>query len=288
MQCELDIYHDEPGQRYCYVKSGSNDDKFVIFIPGLTDGLLAVKYLNELQIALNKIGWSLIQFIYASSYNGYGTSSIDNDIKHIKLLIHHLIDKCDTKSFILLGFSTGCQDSVYFMKQMDEKIKSLIKGIIFHGPVSDREYEMTFDEYKDNIDLAKKLIKDKQSQNDTNYNENENENENKDENVDKNTKELVLMPIDKMHGIAVTAQRYLSLNSKMSKEDMFSSDLTDKELYEQLGHLYNLPLLIVMCGNDEYVPEHIDKRSVQRMCTTISSDSNKNNDNIIRITIQKI
>ena len=255
MQCELDIYHDKPGERYCYTKSGASN-KCVIFIPGLTDGLFAVKYLKELQAKLDKSGWSLIQFIYASSYNGYGLSSIDNDIKHMKLLIDHLVKKYNADSFIFLGFSTGCQDSVYFMKMMDKKYKSMIKGIIFHGPVSDREYEMTLDDYKENMDVARKLVQDSND-------------------------EMVLMPLGKSseHKIAMSAQRYLSLNSRMSKEDMFSSDLTDKELYQQLGHLKDVPMLIVMCGDDEYVPKEVDKqRLLQRMCKAIGNDSKKDDD----------
>ena len=253
MQCELDIYSDEEGQRFCYTVSGSSN-RFLIFIPGLTDGLYAVKYLPELQRNLDKIGWSLVQFIFASSYNGYGTSSIENDIKHLTLLIDHLIQKYNANSFILHGFSTGCQDSVYFLKTVDQKYKSMIKGVILHAPVSDREYEMTLDEYKDNINMAHSLIK--QSNN-----------------------KPVLIPFHRFeYSIAMTAQRYLSLNSKMSKEDMFSSDLTNDELYHQIGHLRNVPLLIVMCGKDEYVPKHVHKKKLlQRLCRAISEDSDCGN-----------
>ena len=64
----------------------------------------------------------------------------------------------------------------------------------------------------------------------------------------------------------------------MSKEDMFSSDLTDKQLYEQLGHLHNIPVLIVMCGDDEYVPDHVNKEKLlKRMCKAIATDANNQN-----------
>ncbi|KAF3791698.1 hypothetical protein EJ110_NYTH13884 [Nymphaea thermarum] len=48
----------------------------VIFIGGLTDGLLATSYLEPLSVALEREKWSLVQPLLSSSYTGYGTSSL--------------------------------------------------------------------------------------------------------------------------------------------------------------------------------------------------------------------
>lgn len=46
---------------------------------------------------------------------------------------------------------------------------------------------------------------------------------------------------------------------------MFSSDLTVEELQSKLGHV-GVPVLIAYSMEDQYVPSHVDKRSlVQRL-----------------------
>ncbi|XP_020584828.1 UPF0613 protein PB24D3.06c isoform X2 [Phalaenopsis equestris] len=49
----------------------------VIFLGGLTDGLLATEYLEPLSVALENLNWSLVQPLLSSSYVGYGTSSLE-------------------------------------------------------------------------------------------------------------------------------------------------------------------------------------------------------------------
>jgi triacylglycerol esterase/lipase EstA (alpha/beta hydrolase family) len=81
----------------------------VIFIGGLTDGLLATDYLEPLAIALDKEKWSLVQLLMSSSYSGFGTSSLKQDAQEIDQLINHLINKENSEGVVLLGHSTGCQ-----------------------------------------------------------------------------------------------------------------------------------------------------------------------------------
>ena len=58
----------------------------------------------------------------------------------------------------------------------------------------------------------------------------------------------------------ITASRYVSLFDKDGDDDFFSSDLTDEQLRERLGHVSRqggsseLDLLAVYSGKDEYVP----------------------------------
>ncbi len=43
----------------------------------------------------------------------------------------------------------------------------------------------------------------------------------------------------------------------MADDDMFSSDLTENELREKLGHV-NVPCLLAISADDEYVPSSVD------------------------------
>jgi hypothetical protein len=62
-----------------------------------------------------------------------------------------------------------------------------------------------------------------------------------------------------------TASRYLSLFDVKGEDDFFSSDLSDAELKELLGHVGDigkrtgLRLLAACSMKDEYVPESIEK-----------------------------
>ncbi|KAG6396285.1 hypothetical protein SASPL_142433 [Salvia splendens] len=107
----------------------------VIFIGGLTDGFLATEYLEPLAIALEKERWSLVQFLFSSSYSGYGISSLKQDAAELDQLISYLINKEDSEGVVLLGHSTGCQ-----------------------APASDREYRATLPETASMIDLASTMI----------------------------------------------------------------------------------------------------------------------------------
>ena len=63
----------------------------------------------------------------------------------------------------------------------------------------------------------------------------------------------------------ITASRYLSLFSLNGDDDFFSSDLTDEELYDRLGHVGDvgketgLHLLAAFSKKDEYVPPAVDR-----------------------------
>ena len=62
----------------------------------------------------------------------------------------------------------------------------------------------------------------------------------------------------------ITASRYLSLFDVNGDDDFFSSDLTDEELVDRLGHVgkcctHGLQLIAAFSKKDEYVPESVDK-----------------------------
>ncbi len=125
------------------------------------------------------------------------------------------------------------------MKKYQKTSHSIIKGVILHGPVSDREYAMISPFYEKNLKIAKSLRRQKRNINS-------------------------LMPKESWDSkdIPITCNRWLSLNEKMNFEDMFSSDLTFEEMSQKIGHLKGYKSLIVFCGGDEYVPSKIDKKKL--------------------------
>ncbi|KAG7609718.1 Fusarinine C esterase sidJ [Arabidopsis suecica] len=207
----------------------------VIFIGGLTDGLLATDYLEPLAIALDKEKWSLVQLLMSSSYSGFGTSSLKQDAQEIDQLINHLINKENSEGVVLLGHSTGCQDIVYYMGT-NAACSRAVRAAILQAPVSDREYKATLPETPAMIDLAANMIKEGRGEE--------------------------LMPREADPCAPISAYRYHSLCAYMGDDDMFSSDLSDDQLKTRLGHMANTPCQVIFSMGDEYVPDYVDKKAL--------------------------
>ncbi|GBG61759.1 hypothetical protein CBR_g23273 [Chara braunii] len=60
--------------------------RHVIFLGGLSDGLLATRYIEPLAQALTGLGWSVIQPVLSSSWSGYGMATLDQPKSAEKLL----------------------------------------------------------------------------------------------------------------------------------------------------------------------------------------------------------
>ncbi|XP_020584827.1 UPF0613 protein PB24D3.06c isoform X1 [Phalaenopsis equestris] len=212
----------------------------VIFLGGLTDGLLATEYLEPLSVALENLNWSLVQPLLSSSYVGYGTSSLEQDAVELNQLIGYFINKENSEGVVLLGHSTGCQDIVHYMRT-NFAFSRAVRGVILQAPVSDREYRATLPETAEMIDLALSMMNEGRS--------------------------MDLMPREANPDAPITAYRYHSLCAYMGDDDMFSSDLSEDQLRTKLGHMSNTPCQVIFSMADEYVPEYVDKKAlVQRLC----------------------
>ena len=81
----------------------------------------------------------------------------------------------------------------------------------------------------------------------------------------------------------ITASRYLSLMDVDGQDDFFSSDLTDEQLCERLGHVgrkKELDLIAVYSGKDEYVPSFVDKEVLlRRMVKAMNNGVEEDDDN---------
>ncbi|KAK1681377.1 hypothetical protein QYE76_042225 [Lolium multiflorum] len=212
----------------------------VIFIGGLTDGLLATDYLEPLSVALEVEKWSLVQPLLSSSYIGYGISSLEQDALELDQLISYLINKENSEGVILLGHSTGCQDIVHYMRTNFACSKA-VSGVILQAPVSDREYRATLPETAEMIDLAAKMISEGRG--------------------------MDLMPREANSDAPITAYRFHSLCAYMGDDDMFSSDLSEDQLRQRLGHMSITQCQVIFSMGDEYVPEYVDKEAlIDRLC----------------------
>ena len=167
------------------------------------------------------------------------------------------------KNFALVGHSTGCQNSVHFMKYGNEELIKQIKIIGLQAPVSDREDAMSGPNYKQNIEHAKAL----QDQG----------------------KEEEMMPRSAFWA-PITAARFLSLQEVGGEDDFFSSDYTDEEMSIRLQHVgqrgssNGLKVLVCFSGEDEYVPASIDKKDLmKRLCSAMNGNHEEDKEEKVAI-----
>lgn len=217
--------------------------KKCILLGGLSDGLIPTPYSKPLEHMCHSLGWSLVQPVLSSSYLGFGNSSLKQDTTEIGKLMNYLHTHRNGETFAIVGHSTGCQDAIHFMKHGPSEMTQRTKFIALQAPVSDREGAMLEKNYKENIEYAQSLVADGKGQE--------------------------MMPRD-VFWAPITASRFLALQEYGGEDDFFSSDLSDDELMERLGHIGDcddLSLLAAFSGSDEYVPEHVDKdKLLSRLC----------------------
>lgn len=255
---ELFIYDDEVGYSAFEFGATSGDPlagghRALICVGGLTDGFLSLRYLPVLAEAVKERGWRTVQPQLSSSYGGWGFSSLDQDVQELDKLIEYLEAHRGIREVVLLGCSTGCQDTVRFL-QFGERA-AIVSGAILQAPVSDREALIACAADKEHIrryrSMASELIADRHG----------------DEMLPRAAGELIGPPHP------VSAYRFNSLTGRMTDDDMFSSDLTDDEMRAKLGHI-TVPTLIVVSADDEYVPKSVDaEKLASRMADAMAGNA---------------
>lgn len=126
------------------------------------------------------------------------------------------------KQVILVGHSTGCQKSVYYLSKRPNPI---VKGVILLAPMSDFAdmYQATEPKlYKKLVALASRMV------------------------AEGRAHELML---PKLWPAVVDAQRFLSLHTVESEEEIFTYGSGKKPATLKK---VNVPLLVVLAGKDEY------------------------------------
>ena len=227
--------------------SQSSCNQKCIVLGGLSDGPIPTPYTKQLEQSCHTMGWSLVQPILSSSYLGFGHGSLSRDTNELVQLLEYLIEHHNAERFALVGHSTGCQNSIHVLKYGRLDIIQRIKAVVLQAPVSDRESlplsSSHGSNHSENIKHAQSLLA--------------------------NGAGEEMMPRSAFWA-PITAYRYLSLFDTNGDDDYFSSDLSDVELHERLGHVGKLGrttgmhVLVAYSKQDEYVPKSIDKDALLR------------------------
>lgn len=223
--------------------------KVVIMIGGMTDGLLTVPFVDRMGPVLNKSGYGLIQIQLTSSFRGYGTTTLDNDIDEIENLVKYLKSQegGSRDKIILMGHSTGSQDVIHYI--LKKKSFGIDAGVL-QGSCSDREGfadEVGVEELNRINELPLKLVQE-----------------------GKGNELLSSEYALKMGGTPVTAYRWCSLMTVGGDDDYFSSDLGEQAWKQTFGSI-DIPFLVAYPENDQFVPKSVDKVELLKSWETCSN-----------------
>ena len=220
----------------------------LIMIGGMTDGLTTVPYFANLPHVLEPLDYSAVQIQMKSSFIGWGTTSVNEDVEQIKQLIDYLKspEGGNKKKIVIMGHSTGSQD----VMQSLLSISADLDAGIMQASCSDRECFRLFasDEVVSDLNSkAKKLL-------------------------DEGKAEEIL-PREFMaytNDTPVTVYRWCSIMLPGGDDDFFSTDLPDEALTKTFGKI-NKPFLVAYSGADEFVPKDIDKPAVLKRWESFSN-----------------
>jgi len=215
MEGTLFRYRTSPGSLQAFMSPAEHaHTRYVIYLGGLTDGLLACSYVEELAAECDRKGWAFVQPVIRSSYAGYGCSSLANDVADVSDLVTYLTRTHDAAAFAVVGHSTGCQDIVQLMATAPAAVRAKIRAVVLQAPVSDREAASLEDDAPGraaNLARAQQLVAEGRPE--------------------------ALLPELHYGFVPINAARYCSLFGRGGDDDLFSSDFTDAELQARLGHM---------------------------------------------------
>ncbi|CAI7788544.1 unnamed protein product [Closterium sp. NIES-53] len=190
------------------------------------------------------------------------------DAAEIDELIAYIIRRYHASEVVLVGHSTGCQDIVAYLKSTKATHRSAVKAailqvppggfpgvrqVVFQAPTSDREcMEQQAREGAKGADEAFEEMKRAAHA------------------MIAGGRGAEMMPRSADPLAPITAYRFHSLACTGGDDDMFSSDFSDKELKERVGHMGSWPCMVILSGEDQYVPRTIDKEKLlQRLCAAM-------------------
>ena len=141
MEGTLFRYRTSPGSLQAFMSPAEHAHaRYVIYLGGLTDGLLACSYVEELAAECDRKGWAFVQPVIRSSYAGYGCSSLANDVADLTDLCTYLMATHDAAAFAVVGHSTGCQDIVQLLATAPTAVRERIRAVVLQAPVSDHPH----------------------------------------------------------------------------------------------------------------------------------------------------
>jgi hypothetical protein len=228
----------------------------ILWIGGLTDGLLTVQYPATIAQSLPP-SWKIAEVLISSSYEGWATGSLTRDAKELAKCVkyfHDLRGK-DGGKVVLMGHSTGCQDIMELVVGSGRG-EVRVDGAILQAGVSDREgfgtiaeLEGCLNEFQELVERAGKLV-------DTGKGE--------------QILQLKGSKIGEILDSPMSAYRIFSLLSKGGDDDYFSSDLSDSTLESTFGKFpKETPLCLLLGELDPYVPNTVSKAGLLERWTKI-------------------
>mmetsp|Transcript_13342 Transcript_13342/g.27235 ORF Transcript_13342/g.27235 Transcript_13342/m.27235 type:complete len:295 (+) Transcript_13342:97-981(+) len=221
------------------IKPGSSPSSdYLILLGGLSDALLPCPYTVPLADACTSNNVTFVNPLLRTSSLQFGFGSLDTDVSDLDELITYLtsLNEGASPNFILVGHSTGCQQSIHFLRT--SQYASKISGVILQAPVSDRETD------EDNakwVELAEEMCA--------------------------SGKGDEFLPRAAFWA-PITATRFRSLYALVADgDDYFSSDLSEAQMTSRLSHVSSLLssptaslsfCVAAYAMNDEYVPPSTD------------------------------
>lgn len=244
----------------------SNDLNTIIFLGGLSDGLLTVPFVVPVATTLPS-HWALVEPILNSAYRQWGISSLDGDVEEVALLVKYFRDLRPNAQVVLLGHSTGSQVVMHYLLSAGSPS---IEGAIMQASISDREaMTMTLpsDTYESICKMAQEYVASEKGEH--------------------------ILPLSTTESIfdvvPVSARRWLSLASPGhdGEDDYFSSDLGDERLEQTFGRIgkTDARLCFLYGGEDQYVPDIVDKEKLlkrwHRMIQKVGGKVDESSGNVL-------
>lgn len=253
--------------------------------------------MEDLVAALEKTPWSIFTLQLSSSYDGWGSGSLDQDIEEIAECVNYVREYKSVNfgpgRIAIMGHSTGSQDVLSYLYRPNPLLKSpgchveinsvkrpVIDGAIMQAPVSDREAILNVLENGTHRDSPSAIRE--------HFNKMV-------EFARRNTSSGdgtmdVMLPIEwttRIYPVTtpISCRRFLSLASpdspkKPSLDDLFSSDLSNDRLHETFGAiatqgLLRHKLMILYSGRDRSVPKWVDKSNLMQRWKTAANQNGK-------------
>lgn len=235
----VEFFTPEQIQLRGYILGNSNAKTWYIFLHGLGGSMLSMRTLAEELIdssssalLFNNRGHDIISRIkkidkrkasgFSSFYGGAAHEIFTDCVDDIQGAINFAKEH-GAKKIILVGHSTGSQKAIYYLSQ--NNTKKDVSHVVLLSPLSDFAGVLSrlgLEEYEMILKIAKAL-------------------------VDQGSPH-VLLP-SSIWAEPIDAQRFLSLYTPVSDEDIFSYPTPDKDT---LLSVVTIPLTVILGGKDEF------------------------------------
>ena len=164
----------------------------------------------------------------------FGWCSLETDKSDISACLTFLLSHHGYERFILLGHSTGCQQSIHYLSSPGSG--PAVSRIVMQAPVSDRESSPPSPSL---LSICEEMRGGGRGEE--------------------------FMPRE-AHWAPITAERFWSLYVAQGEgDDYFSGDLAEGVVKERVQPGEAGRVVAVCSRQDEYVPEHVDKESLASM-----------------------